>query len=107
MEIVQQRPAASDIPVKATLRFFVKSKNNPLDNIKVYLAGKELEGVWVDKDLENVNDWHEIRFKAIDLEPGDYKLKVVASNPKKLFGKNEPITLNFDEFQLRLKEVRK
>ena len=107
MEVVQQRPVSSDVPVRATLRFFVKSKNNPLDNIKVYLAGKELKGIWVDENLENVNDWHEIRFKAIDLEPGDYQLKVVVSNPKKLFGKNEALTLNFDEFQLRLKELRK
>ena len=107
MEVVQQRPASSDVPVKATLRVFVKSKSNPLDYIKVSLAGKELEGVWVDKDLENVNDWHEIRFKPVDLNPGDYQLKVVASNPKKFFGKNEALTLNFDEFQLRLKEIKK
>ena len=107
MSVTQLRPASSDIPVRASLRFFVRSEGDPLDNIKVYLAGKELTGIWVDKDLENANNWHEVRFKPVDLPPGDYQLKVVASNPKKLFGKNEAVTLNFDEFQLRLKEIRK
>ena len=107
MTITQLRPVSTDVPAKATLRFFVKSEGNPLDYIKVFFGDKELKGIWVDEKLENVNNWHELRFQAVDLVPGDYQLKVVASNPKTLFGKNEAITLNFDEFQLRLKEIAK
>ena len=107
MSVVQERPVSSDVPVKATFSAFVKSENNPLDNVKFYLGGKELKGVWVDQELENANNWHEIRFHAVELAPGDHQLKFVASNPKKLFGANKALTLNFDNFQLRLKEIRK
>ena len=102
MSVTQLRPVSTDVPVKATLRFFVKSAEDPLKNIKVFLGGKELKTVWVDKDLENVNNWHEIRCQAVELTPGDYQLKVVAGNSD-----SKPLTLNFDEFQLRLKEIRK
>ena len=105
MTITQQRPVSTDVPVKATLRVFVKSEGNPLDNLKFYLGDKELTGVWVDKDLENVNNWHEIRFQAVELPPGDYQLKVKAANPKPFFGNGKALTLNLDEFQLRLKEI--
>ena len=107
MSVVQERPVSTDVPVKATFSAFVKSENNPLDNVKFHLGGKELKGVWVDQELENANNWHEIRFHAVELAPGDHQLKFVASNPKKLFGANKALTLNFDNFQLRLKEIRK
>ncbi len=105
MTVTQLRPASTDVPVKATMRVFVKSVGDPLANLKFYLGDKELKGIWVDKDLENVNNWHEIRFQSVELAPGDYQIKVVASNPEKFFGKNEPLTLNLDEFQLRFKEI--
>ena len=107
MTITQLRPVSTDVPAKATLRVFVKSEGNPLENLKFYLGDKELAGVWVDKALENVNNWHEIRFQAVELAPGDYQLKVKAANPKPFFGNGKALTLNFDEFQLRLKEIIK
>ena len=105
MEITQLRKASTDVPVKATFSAFVKSEENPLDNVKFFLGGKELKGIWVDEKLDNVNNWHEIRFQSVELAPGDYELKVVASNPKKIFGTNKPLTLNFDNFQLRFKDI--
>ncbi len=105
MEITQQRKVSTDVPVKATFSAFVKSEGDPLDNVKFFLGGKELKGVWVDEKLDNVNNWHEIRFQSVELAPGDYELKVVASNPEKFFGTNKALTLNFDNFQLRLKDI--
>ena len=102
MSVTQQRPASSDLPVRASLSFFVKSAGNPLDNLSVYLGDKKLEGVWVDEKLKSADNWHELRFVPVELAPGDYPIKVVVSNP----AKDKAVTVNFDNFQLKFKELR-
>ncbi len=102
MNLIQKRAVTTTVPMRATFSMFVKCTGNPLEQISVTLGDKKFVGEWVNRAFaaEN-NNWCELRFHPVALNAGNHILKITATNT----GKNAA-KFNFDELQLRLKEIR-
>jgi hypothetical protein len=105
MKFVQKRKIAAVEKNQVNGQIMVKCDGNPLDYVKAYFGGKEIELKWVNEGLNNKNGWNQLFFKAFDIEPGTYDFRMEVANPKGFFG-GKAETIYFDDLKVQLKKIR-
>ena len=107
VEVKQLRPIIAKTPMMLSGKMHIKCpEGNPQKFVKAKFGKYDLELIWANKGIQERENWCEVRFKPIEVVPGEYDFSFTVSNPAGFFGGKER-TFNFDDLRLQLKSVKR
>lgn len=105
IDIIQKRPIVFKQKNQIRGQIMVRFDGDPSEYITAWLGNKKIETVWANKGLNDRDGWCELRFKAFDVEPGNYEFRLEIKNPKGIFGGKERV-FHLDSLKLMPKVIR-
>ena len=101
-ELVNERKISPEEPQTMRFQLFVKCDTDPRKYMEVEFAGRKLTAFLLPPEAEDGSNWHELRFKSIEVPAGDHTFRIKFRNS----GKSE-VRLCLDDLVLKMREKGK